>query len=79
MNIFTNLYNTISSLYKFFLKKIYIYIYTHTHIHITNNTYIYINIKLSRIPMSTLLCLSLTCLIVEPRVRTKAHLLNNRT
>ena len=60
MNLFTNLYNKISSLYKYILDK---YAYKNITLYIVKLSPMFMNLFIN-----SLLCLSLTCLRVEPKL-----------
>ena len=60
MNLFTNLYNKISSLYKYILDK---YAYKNITLYIVKLSPMLMNLFIN-----SLLCLSLTCLRVEPKL-----------
>ena len=60
MNLFTNLYNKISNLYKYILDK---YAYKNITLYIVKLSPMFMNLFIN-----SLLCLSLTCLRVEPKL-----------
>ena len=60
MNLFTNLYNKISTLYKYILDK---YAYKNITLYIVKLSPMLMNLFIN-----SLLCLSLTCLRVEPKL-----------
>ena len=66
MSLLTNLYNPVFSLYKHIFIHVLIYTYKHIITYILKSNFI-----ITSLLTNTLLCLSLTCLMLQPKVRLK--------